>query len=219
MYLKFCKIDCHSISNLKSNSLYAAVPNQLNDPFEAMCTTKSAKAMYNLDGVIHYHEQVKRYNTRRAIICLVKTDDANYVRQNLLMWSHYADSHRGFCVEYKDSIKKPLLKNCIDNRPIDYKKELVEIDECGDGYELDPIFRKEERWGYEKEERFLYEEVGLHSLGNHPAECINAIYLGCNIDNKSKCYQEIIEFALKNGIKCCQMTKSPIYYELIPQDI
>ena len=100
MYLKFCKIDCHSISNLKSNSLYAAVPNQLNDPFEAMCTTKSAKAMYNLDGVIHYHEQVKRYNTRRAIICLVKTDDANYVRQNLLMWSHYADSHRGFCVEY-----------------------------------------------------------------------------------------------------------------------
>lgn len=219
MYLKFYKIDCHSISNLKSNSLYAAVPNQLNDPFEAMCTTKSAKGLYNSDGVIHYHEQVKRYNTRRAIICLVKTDDANYVRQSLLMWSHYADSHRGFCVEYKDSIKKTLHEKCIESRPIDYKKELIEIDECGDGYELDPIFRKEERWNYEKEERFLYEKSGLYSLGNYPAECINAIYLGCNIDVKSKCYQEIIKFALQNGIKCYQMTKSPIYYELIPQKI
>lgn len=123
MYLKFCKLDCHSISNLKSNSLYASVPSQLNDPFEAMCTTESSKAMYNSDGIIHYHEQVMRYNTRRAVICLVKTDDERFVQTNLLMWSHYADSHRGFCVEYKDAIKNALLKECMDCRHIEYEKE------------------------------------------------------------------------------------------------
>lgn len=218
MYLKFCKIDCYNVSNLKSNSLYAASPDKFNDPFEAMCTTEFSKSLYKT-GVIQGHEQVIRYRTRRAVISLMKVSSCDEIKDNILMWSHYADSHKGFCIAYKDSIRDVLKNQSIMYRPIDYETTLCQIDENGDGYEIDPIFTKAKQWEYEKEERFLFKLEGLYSLGNRPSDSVEAIYLGCKIDVNSNCYKEIIKFALDNNIPCYQAMVSPIKYELVFEKI
>lgn len=218
MYLKFCKIDCYNISNLKSNSLYAASPDQFNDPFEAMCTTETSKLLFQ-KGVLYKHEQVVRYRTRRAVISLAKALSCDEIKKSILMWSHYADSHKGFCVAYKDSIKNVLKDKALECREVVYETSLCQIDESGDGYELDPIFTKAKQWEYEKEERFLFKSEGLYSLGNRPLDVIEAIYLGCKIDVNSNCYKEIVKFAIENGIPCYQAYISPIGYELIFEKI
>ena len=45
MYLKFYKINCHNISAVISNSLFAASPLKFNDPFEASCKIEEATQM------------------------------------------------------------------------------------------------------------------------------------------------------------------------------
>ena len=45
MYLKFYKINCHNVSAVLSNSLYAASPLKFNDPFEASCKIEEATQM------------------------------------------------------------------------------------------------------------------------------------------------------------------------------
>lgn len=45
MYLKFYKINCHNISAVLSNSLYAASPLKFNDPFEDACKIEEATQM------------------------------------------------------------------------------------------------------------------------------------------------------------------------------
>ncbi|QFT12814.1 DUF2971 domain-containing protein [Vibrio sp. THAF190c] len=112
---------------------------------------------------------------------------------NMLMWSHYANGFKGFCVEYnfeklkasieqKNGIKlaNSLIKYAEDGKlPIVKLKTFMQsiIDgsrECS--YEiLEAFTRKEQSWSYENEVRFISEQGGNKLL--YDPSCINAIYI------------------------------------------
>jgi len=81
------------------------------------------------------------------------------VNDDILMWGHYADSHKGFCIEYLRNEENILGKQAD---PVIYQNELPslsvqDVTSHGDGIES-LFFTKSSHWGYEKEWRVISPE-------------------------------------------------------------
>lgn len=147
-YFKF-----RSLSNLKrfldilvNERLYTSRYDELNDPMEGAYLTDERHS--------HIIELLRsrKYKTR---ICSLSKD-----YKHTLFWSHYADGHKGCCIEV--STKK-------ENDPatsISYVESLPEIYEEKEGTEL--LSHKSILWQYEDEVRFFrrasYLKVNIHQI-------------------------------------------------------
>lgn len=140
--------------------------------------------------------------------------------KNRLMWSHYADSHRGFCIEYdyssygdKDSdilpfpviyskyrIKAPW-KIAIENTPKNEKEAYQKI--------MLALLTKDSAWEYEKEWRVLISSDDSKELRSAPISCI---YLGALCSEKNK--KKIIKIARNLNVPVKQMTLDRGEFEL-----
>lgn len=141
-----------SLQNIKrfldiiiSERLYAAHYEELNDPMEGAFMTNSNNA--NIIGSLK-----SRKNKTR--ICSLSKDCAHG-----LMWTHYADGHKGCCIEVSSrSIDKPT--------EIDYNAEIQVVNGCEDAKEL--LSHKSKIWEYEKEVRFFrnskYLKIKIHKI-------------------------------------------------------
>ena len=76
---------------------------------------------------------------------------------NLLMWSHYADNHKGICIEY--STHNDVM--CCPLR-VEYLKEfpVVRAYSTDEGENLRPLLTKADVWEYEHEYRLITQEKG-----------------------------------------------------------
>lgn len=121
---------------------------------------------------------------------------------NLLMWAHYADSHRGFVIQLDTShefFKSPLFGQVeySDNRPI---LSPTNIDS------VDVFYRKSSVWGPEREWRFikllsearkkLESESYPKYLFDFPLEVVSGIVFGVNMPEVRKA--ELIDLCTKN---------------------
>lgn len=131
---------------------------------------------------------------------------------NMLMWSHYANGFKGFCIEFdfeklKESIETNMecelgtsqVAYATDGKlPIVNMKTFMQstIDESEDSsFEIiDAFTKKEQSWGYENEVRFLSTSAGKHE---YSPDAINAIYVSENAPNWLR--QSIMTFALANS--------------------
>jgi len=148
---------------------------------------------------------------------------------NMLMWSHYANGFKGFCVEY--DFKK--LKNSIESKKnielatssvkyaTDGKLPIVKIktfmqstiDDTRDSSLeiLNAFTRKEQSWSYENEVRFISSEK--EGKLYYDPDCINAIYISEKTPSwlKSSLLSNV---ALKNsGIKVFLVSLHPSEYK------
>ena len=143
---KFVKAE-HAISNLAMARLKLSTIHDLNDPFDffaAIDTTDARIATVVQEMFEHYREKI-------GLLCLSKNWD------NLLLWSHYGDSHTGICLGFDIS----------DNRDSEasldvlYQPNLLQI-RCLQDLNFDLVNRllrtKHECWSYEQEVRMI---VGL----------------------------------------------------------
>jgi hypothetical protein len=76
---------------------------------------------------------------------------------NMLMWSHYADSHKGVCLQFDTSITPVPGWKRYEYRPVQYRQSrgvdvlAHDIDECIQQL----IFSKGSDWSYEEEHRLV----------------------------------------------------------------
>ncbi|HCE2445491.1 TPA: DUF2971 domain-containing protein [Vibrio parahaemolyticus] len=111
---KYLPVNKNTIESFINEYVWYSNPASFNDPFD--CALISSDI---LKDIIH---------DTKIIHCL----SADY--KNLLMWSHYADSHRGICIEYTSYTEREideLLKEepenvtsdmlCIINNAIEVK--------------------------------------------------------------------------------------------------
>lgn len=153
--------------------LRATGKHSLNDPFEVNASTDYLIDLYleigdgrfglDRDEILKFiSEQPKQgrwaelglpFYTDYGIISLTETKD------NLLMWSHYADEHNGFVVEFDSRHEFFTSKFHSENNPclgkasrVLYRKERL----CNLGeYLMEPFFHKSDEWAYEKESRLI----------------------------------------------------------------
>lgn len=87
---KYYSVNKNSISCLVNKFVWYSSPNDFNDPY---------------DTAIIDNDYLREINfNKEKILCLSARNDS------LLMWSHYCDSHKGFCVEFTDFSDQEIFK-------------------------------------------------------------------------------------------------------------
>lgn len=135
------------------------------------------------------------------------------VRDSILMWSHYADNHKGFCIEYdlqafelsdrlhqvQYSIERHLIPGTFADNADSANNEIYRA-----------TLRKSSVWEYEREWRLVFNvnELGAIGMlvGKHYFKLkpfITGVYLGAKVKDE---YQTLICDHFKNtGIKVYRM--------------
>lgn len=154
------------------------------------------------------------------VVCLSEVYDS------ILMWSHYAQNHTGFCIEYDFAENNMFYKRLY---PVKYTTDRYAISKADMSHSntrwiYKTICSKSDVWSYEKEWRIVtanFEKMGLKNLeGKYVFDLktnIKAFYLGAKIAENFK--EEIIKFGKNNNIHVYQMILSPNSYELNAQRI
>ncbi|GBD90673.1 hypothetical protein BMS3Abin04_01390 [bacterium BMS3Abin04] len=112
---------------------------------------------------------------------------------NLLLWSHYADSHKGFCVEFSapklNNLMVEVFLKEIDKAfifKVHYQNEYPIVHPIKTSYEdrLNLQFcTKSKNWEYEKEWRIIF--MNYKKKAEIPSNIISNIYLGLLADESN----------------------------------
>lgn len=157
MYYKYMGFNKNFFEN---RLLRCTQPEYFNDPFEGTINKQSLLDQLknnNLDN--RYDEVIKYYNTSEVtyknigIISLSKTSD------NLLMWAHYSNEHRGIVIEFNNRHKqfREMIGSSKCIKPVTYTSKRADVSEYLKKNEFPPtpLLYKSKEWRYEKEVRIF----------------------------------------------------------------
>lgn len=117
-------------------------------------------------------EARKNQFSKVGVTCFSKNNS------NLLMWSHYADSHRGICLEF-DTNLEPFSKSFEviydSNIPVIESDLLFEEEHTFESFKKLLSFKSKD-WEHEEELRLLHQEKNKKYL--YPRYALKAIYFG-----------------------------------------
>lgn len=154
---------------------------------------------------------------------------------NRLMWSHYADNHRGLCIEYDFSAFDPFSAGVIfapviysPKRPQVPEKLLNDVatdqlDRQDYRFLTSTLFTKDSVWQYESEWRIVKgvyvgtQASSLHIEFEMPP--ISAVYFGAATDNSCKgqvAKKELQELCSQAGIPTFSMRLDKVGYAVRP---
>lgn len=186
--------------------LYGALYDELNDPMEGK---------FNYSGLKSYHFKEIRSQLSRVRICslMMKKDDQESPNDPL-MWSHYADSHQGCCLEVeltRKNNKQWLLM------PVHYSENLPVINNCDRDNILKIVSTKDTIWEKENEfraVRFYQEEKQDNSP--YYAVKLNAVYFGTNVSaDRCRSFKRVIN-SIDKKIKVFRMREEKQINGLYP---
>jgi len=205
---KYQPATVQSLINLKSQCIYFNSSIKFNDPFD--CNIKLKFKNLNTKEIKELKEYFSKYiknetwekelenfsssefleiandvmNERidnvyknKGVSCFSEKND------NQLMWSHYASSGKGFCLEF-DTKKEPFQKLF----PVEYKDkppylDLVEMVSSEKIYLLKKLLCvKSLDWTYEKEWRCFHNEI--NKAYGYDSNALTGVYFGSEIERE-----------------------------------
>lgn len=196
-YYKYRSIDNFKrfLDIIINNRLYGCSYRELNDPMEG-------RFIYS-DELSKESKDIIRKNISNKIIC-----SASKNPHIGLMWSHYADSHRGCCIEFELG-----ETDLWDDDDVKYKDELPKCN-CEDDI-INVLLTKSKHWEYENEVRFIKTIKERYSY--YMPIKIKKIFLGIKMNDKDKrLIRNIVEVINKkhkqekNKIKIIEVKKEEI---------
>lgn len=223
--LSFRKISTYVLSDLINSEITLSNPLLMNDPFDSIALLWSNQNNWNrfASGVRNNHEYYaaafKKYRIRSF------TRNKITSRKNNLMWAHYADDHKGFCIEYCLMPEIHNTHNIVDLsfsvlQNVNYDKNNDDVLKNRSLSTSDAFASKDKVWNYENEVRLLFFNPNFQKdfetipLGK---SYISAIYFGF------KCPEEnirLIKKILGDKIKYYQMKQAKgKIYSLEPTEI
>ena len=158
-----------------------------------------------------FHDFLRKQYARRdelGVYCLTTLKD------NILMWAHYSNNHKGFCLEFDH--KGEFFGRA---HPITYSKVMPKFNilnmTVGETYKqteffVNALLTKAEDWKYEDEWRIVYTpKEGGPGIHTFPEKRLNGVILGFQTCNQNR----------KNIIKWCKgRTLKPKLYLTKPKD-
>lgn len=223
------------IELITQRTLYFAAPTTYNDPFD---TKMDITCKGSLDEVRSYWTKQKQSNEwinkvaeisdfqfRKAsseafmgIVSEFRVCCFSQLFDNILMWSHYSDMHKGVCVKF-DRTKDPLFG---DATPVSYREQVPKynlIDGTEEGIRCG-IYTKSKDWEYEKEIRIVrHTQQNIANKVKFKRKALCEVILGCRFpDHKKLAVQAIIK---KYGYHTAlsQMDVSIEEYKLIKRSV
>lgn len=226
---KYRKFDKSCLELLLNRELWFASPATLNDPFEAESSMHEV-----LDAVwTRYpippeerkiYEEYLHQQLSSAGIC-----SFSKARKNQLMWSHYADEHKGVCIGFKEHKIRPQGSNIYpidvtyqDNYPFENIIERFNYFEQFPGMNklnaitgdilLSILGTKYTSWKYERERRLVFAKSFAHKF---EPEAVNSIAFGLRMaERDKKTLRNLLSGAEWDHVKWFQSIKSATKYSL-----
>lgn len=210
-YFRGINRDFHCIS---SNEMWLSNARNLNDPFDcAYLENKRTKSTYdrNTESELALSEfraqriqDIESANKQSSVFvsCFSETNDS------ILMWSHYANDHKGICVGY--NLHELISRfNCY---PVIYSNRVYVFDNNDSMNSMQSgALIKAEKWKYEQEWRVF--EIDRKSKGKNGKRidfitpC--TIYLGCQ---EERTVTDNHRLAKERNECSCQILKGEQYH-------
>lgn len=193
--------------------LWFSSPFDFNDPYDSNLPVDFALESYKKTEGFKTDEDFNVYNNSLTgspgkfslrLETLRKTVGVccfSEVQDNLIMWSHYAENHKGVLLKFDVSELKKVFSKI---HKVVYSNKIKQIN-----YERSPenllsklLTKKSTHWKSEKEIRIIAKKCGHYSF---PKSALKEIRFGLKCDN----YQErdVIEIVRKFGYKDTSFTK------------
>jgi hypothetical protein len=148
-------------------------------------------------------------------------------KDSILMWSHYANFHRGFCVAYDiteypyGDYRSRFLYPIIYSDKMADTTELMEFSIDNENfnnlyYSLSALVKSKE-WSYEKEWRIVFANGIFREDRSYPMNKPKAIYLGTKISAEHQ--KMLVDIAIKKGIDIYKMQMDPNLFRIFTCDI
>lgn len=187
---KFRAINKNTVESLVNPSLYFAKPDSLNDPFDCrvdlkkcfesaarLASPSQAKLLRTALNKPSFFKDWENSFNKIGVCSFSWTGDWGMKERSQLLWSHYADEHRGIrllyrlpssylhslpgflgvtSVEYGSAVITEWLKSTeiVLDRPQKFLDDLMKI----------YIAAKAGDWDYEKEHRIVFRDSGVQKI-------------------------------------------------------
>jgi hypothetical protein len=136
---------------------------------------KKIKQQQNLEEL--YNKFLKRF----GLYCLTEVPD------DILMWSHYADSHKGICLQFRANEVPTLFWEAFK---VTYQEDypIVNIMDMGNWEQFfNALATKSKHWEYEKERRIIKtEDEGGPGVYTFSPKLLTGVILGVHISESDK---------------------------------
>jgi len=121
--------------------------------------------------------------------------------KDMLMWSHYAKNHSGFCIEYDFvKLRETVKSQGAKLEKVRYVKKLPTVSDLDDVEDVSKaIFEKFTIWDYEEEWRIASFNQTIEKV--YVKECIDEVIIGCMRSPLSPEVEKLRRFCHKNNIK------------------
>ena len=143
---------------LMNNKLFAGKYKSMNDPMEGIYR-------YSPEFITNEQRNALFEEKNAKTFCCFSKD-----KDNQLLWSHYANGHRGVVIGVKIDETK------YDVRNIDYVEDFASIDYYDENTSMEILSKKLKYWEYENEVRVFSKDNG-----NEINVTITEVILGMNM--------------------------------------
>lgn len=251
---KYRTFSSRALSMLANNELYFAVSDSFNDPFDcrgrheyeftddndfvnkwAILAASSGKmskteAFKYLSRVVSDKQQKEEYIARQSdefqktVLQSFGICSFSEVPDDILMWSHYCDGHKGFCIKFNRAPDNILA----EAKPVDYPKSNeflsfnywlgkteAQIDEL-----VKIILTKSRHWDYEEEWRLIEAPDNLkpdykgHEI-EYPDNMLSGIIFGSRMNKKSRATLKAILSGKSTEFYEARVVKNKFQLEII----
>ena len=165
---------------LKKNPSDKAAIREIEKVLEVHNDGKSIRMKFD-----KYEQEINDLRKNMGVLSLAEKND------NLLMWAHYADSHKGMCLEFSTELSHNGAENRLKDKEftnkVDYNDnypsiaEMKIFDQPQSSMQKHLFLQKATCWEYEEEWRLLMEDGGR--AVTYPGK-LTGIIFGAKADQK-----------------------------------
>ncbi len=171
---KFISCSEYLFRTLINGEIRLAPPSSFNDPFD--CPIELLPGNNEALGKI-YKECLK-------VTCFTLPNNDNKCEEDVLFWSHYADSHRGICIKYEINCDKLPNEESSFSCLLDVDYNTFDLSSINDECCKKILSTKATCWKNESELRLIYFDCNARG-GYHPIKIpgrITDVYFGLKCD-------------------------------------
>lgn len=221
---KYHAVNKYSLSALIQEQIWATNPKDFNDPYDCAASVivstihpppvsvgPNWSGGFTQSGILDEPptDQQKDWIKQMGVYCLCKKNT------NRLMWGHYADHFKGFCIEY-------TFNDCKSNELVEVKYPKDNRFPTGDWPDdqhkyIKRVARyKARNWKYEKEYRLIFDE-GNRSYDISGKAQITSIIFGSRCEPND---QETIEKLIEDDVRRWKIeTPNPGSFDIILREL
>jgi len=208
---------------------------QVPAPFRQACEAIAGGLSLSSDATKKLLDTLEEASRRR--LCAFLDQVTRCVRESLklccfsanvtsiLLWAHYADQHRGYCIEYALGELPPSDLRRRLTMPVVYSHQLFDttaiFEEAAKGdfnnlYAVAASLRKAPYWSYEDEWRLIVPAGILPKAGPFFVPTPSAVYLGAKMPDNDRDRVREIALAKAIPVKPMRMSRSAFELEVDP---